>query len=125
VCANCHRLDRVGHAVGPDLFGVRNQPKASLLLHILVPDHEITEGFAAYSVVTTEGRVLSGLVTGSTPEQVTLRLPQGVEQTLPRASLQEFSAAGVSLMPTGLERDLTQTQMADLLSFLKGERAPE
>jgi hypothetical protein len=31
----------------------------------------------------------------------------------------------VSLMPTGLERDLTQTQMADLLSFLKGERAPE
>ena len=125
VCANCHRLDRVGHAVGPDLFGVRNQPKASLLLHILVPDHEITEGFAAFSVVTTEGRVLSGLVTGSTPEQVTLRLPQGVEQTLPRASLQEFSAAGVSLMPTGLERDLTQTQMADLLSFLKGERAPE
>ncbi|MFM8580603.1 MAG: hypothetical protein ACKOFW_03760 [Planctomycetaceae bacterium] len=125
VCANCHRLDRVGHAVGPDLFSVRNQPKASLLLHILVPDHEITEGFAAYSVVTTAGRVLSGLVTGSTPEQVTLRLPQGVEQTLPRASLQEFSAAGVSLMPTGLERDLTRTQMADLLSFLKGEPAPE
>jgi len=125
VCANCHRLDRTGHAVGPDLFGVRNQPKGVLLLHILVPDQEITEGFGAYSVVTTEGRVLSGLVTGSTPEQITLRLPQGIEETLPRSRLQEFAAAGTSLMPTGLERDLTREQMADLLAFLKGERAPD
>src|SRR5207253_3017255 len=26
-CAPCHRLDREGHNVGPDLFGIRNQPK--------------------------------------------------------------------------------------------------
>src|SRR5207253_1496370 len=45
VCSSCHRLDRDGFAVGPDLFSIRNQPKEAILLHILVPDHEITPGF--------------------------------------------------------------------------------
>ncbi|HEX5175685.1 MAG TPA: PVC-type heme-binding CxxCH protein, partial [Chthoniobacteraceae bacterium] len=49
-CAICHRLDREGSAVGPDLFDVRNQPKESILLHIIVPDHEIAPAFAAYHV---------------------------------------------------------------------------
>jgi len=37
-CASCHRLDREGFAVGPDLLGIRNQPKPTILLHVLVPD---------------------------------------------------------------------------------------
>ena len=44
-CANCHRLDREGTPVGPDLFGIRNQPKEAILLHILIPEFEITPGF--------------------------------------------------------------------------------
>src|SRR5690348_17311499 len=54
-CASCHRLDQEGVAVGPDLFGIRNQPKAAILLHILAPDQEITPGFAAYTVATKDG----------------------------------------------------------------------
>ena len=57
-CAPCHRLDREGTPVGPDLFGIRNQPKEAILLHILVPEHEITPGFTAYIVTTKEGRPL-------------------------------------------------------------------
>ena len=48
VCANCHRLDREGTPVGPDLFGIRNQPKEAILLHILIPEYEITPGYGAY-----------------------------------------------------------------------------
>jgi mono/diheme cytochrome c family protein len=66
-CASCHRLDREGSVVGPDLFGVRNQPKPAILLHILVPDQEITRGFAAYTVATKDGRVLTGLIASETP----------------------------------------------------------
>ena len=82
-CASCHRLDREGFAVGPDLFGVRNQPKEAILLHILVPDHEITQGFAAYTVATRDGRVLTGLVASETPTSITLRQPLGKEDTHP------------------------------------------
>src|SRR5262249_16875481 len=70
VCAACHRLEREGSAVGPDLFGIRNQPKEAILLHIVFPEQEITPGFAAYVLTTKEGRVLTGLVSSETPTSV-------------------------------------------------------
>jgi putative membrane-bound dehydrogenase-like protein len=121
VCASCHRLDQEGYAVGPDLFGIRNQPKPAILLHLLVPDHEITPGFAAYTVATTDGRVLTGLITSETPTTLTLRQPLGKEETILRADIEEISAGKQSLMPQGLEQTVTRQEFADLLAYLKGE----
>lgn len=122
VCANCHRLDREGFAVGPDLFSIRNQPKAAILLHILVPDQEITEGFTAYTILTRDGRTLTGLIAAETPNSITLRMQQGKEESLLRSDLDEIVAAKVSLMPQGVEKDVTRQEFADLLAYLKGEQ---
>ena len=104
-CAQCHRLDQEGTAVGPDLFGIRNQPKESILLHILVPDQEITQGFTAYTVATEDGRVLTGLIVSETPAAITLRQPLGKEDTILRDQVDELSAGKQSLMPQGLEKN--------------------
>ena len=124
-CASCHRLDREGSAVGPDLFGVRNQPKEAILLHILVPDQEITQGFAAYTVATRDGRVLTGLIASETPTSITLRQPLGKEDTILRAEIDELSAGKQSLMPQGLEKSISRQEFADLLAYLKGEGEPD
>jgi putative membrane-bound dehydrogenase-like protein len=121
VCASCHRLDQEGYAVGPDLFGIRNQPKPGILLHLLAPDHEITPGFAAYTIATKDGRVLTGLITSETPTSLTLRQPLGKEDTILRAEIDEISAGRQSLMPQGLEKIVTRQEFADLLAYLKGE----
>jgi putative heme-binding domain-containing protein len=107
-CASCHRLDREGFAVGPDLFGIRNQPKPTILLHILVPDLEITQGFSAYTVATKDGRVLTGLIASETPTSLTLRQPLGKEDTLLRDEIDELSAGTQSLMPPGVEKNITR-----------------
>lgn len=120
-CASCHRLDREGAAVGPDLFGIRNQPKPAILLHILVPDHEITQGFAAYTVATKDGRVLTGLIASETPTSLTLRQPLGKEDTILRTEVEELAASKQSLMPQGLEKNISKQEFADLLAYLKGE----
>ncbi len=120
-CASCHRLDQEGSAVGPDLFGIRNQPKESILLHILVPDHEITQGFAAYTVATKDGRVLTGLVASETPTSLTLRQPLGKEDVILRTDIDELAASTQSLMPQGLEKNIPRQEFADLLAYLKGE----
>jgi putative heme-binding domain-containing protein len=120
-CASCHRLDQEGHAVGPDLFGVRNQPKPTILLHVLVPDHEITQGFAAYTIATKDGRMLTGLITSETPASITLREPLGKEETLLRTEIEEIAAGKQSLMPQGLEKSISRQEFADLLAYLKGE----
>jgi putative membrane-bound dehydrogenase-like protein len=123
-CASCHRLDREGFAVGPDLFGIRNQPKEAILLHILVPDQEITQGFASYAVATRDGRLLTGLVASETPTSITLRQPLGKEDTILRDDIDELSAGKQSLMPQGLEKNISRQEFADLLSYLKGEGDP-
>ena len=120
-CASCHRLDREGSAVGPDLSSIRNQPKEAILLHVLVPDQEITQGYAAYTVATKDGRVLTGLVGSETPTSLTLRQPLGKEDTILRGDIDELSAGKNSLMPQGLEKTITRQEFADLLAYLRGE----
>lgn len=120
-CANCHRLNREGFQVGPDLFGVRNQPKATILLHILVPDQEITQGFHAYTAVLNDGRTVQGLLANETATSVTLRLPQGKEESIPRDQIEEYSKSPLSLMPQGIENTHSRQELADLLAYLKGE----
>ncbi len=122
VCASCHRLDREGHAVGPDLFDVRRQTKENILFHIVNPDAEIAPAFTAYLAEAKDGRILSGILVGDTPTSITLRGPLGVETSLLRADLAKLEALPGSLMPTGLEAGLSKQQLADLLAYLKGER---
>jgi putative heme-binding domain-containing protein len=120
-CASCHRLDRDGAAVGPDLMGIRNQPKEAILLHVLVPNYEIMQGFAAYQVETMDGRDVSGIVIGESDSSVTLRQAQGVEETFPRSRIKSLTASQLSLMPEGVEQNLARQDMADLIAYLKGE----
>lgn len=122
VCATCHRLDREGHAVGPDLFDIRRQTKENILFHIVNPDAEIAPAFTAYLAEAKDGRILSGILVGDTPTSVTLRGPLGVEATILRSDLAKLEALPGSLMPTGLEAGLSPQQLADLLAYLKGEK---
>ncbi len=122
VCASCHRLDREGHAVGPDLFDIRRQTKENILYHIVNPDAEIAPAFTAYLAEAKDGRILSGILVGDTPTSITLRGPLGVEATLLRADLAKLESLPSSLMPAGLEAGLSKQQLADMLAYLKGEK---
>ena len=122
ICATCHRLDREGHAVGPDLFDIRRQTKENILFHIVNPDAEIAPAFTAYLAEAKDGRILSGILIGDTPTSITLRGPLGLEATLLRSDLAKLESLPSSLMPTGLEAGLSKQQLADLLAYLKGEK---
>lgn len=120
-CANCHRLDREGVTVGPDLFTVRHQPKEAILLHILIPEQEITPNYAAYVVETKGGRVVTGLMASETPTSITLRQALAKEETILRSDIEQLSASKLSLMPQGFEKNVTPQELSDLIAFLKGE----
>ena len=121
LCATCHRLEREGVAVGPDLFDVRNQPKETLLLHIVIPEREIAPNFTSYICETKDGRTVSGLIASESPASVVFRQAQGVEETIPRANIATLTASRLSLMPQELEKSMSLQEMADLLAYLKGE----
>ena len=120
-CSMCHRLDQEGHAVGPDLFDIRRQPKENILFHIIVTDAEIAPQFAAYIVETKDGRLLSGILASETPTSITLRGPLAQETNLLRSDIAKLEAAPGSLMPNGLETTMSKQDLADLLSAANRE----
>ena len=121
LCSMCHRLDQEGHAVGPDLFDIRRQPKENILFHIIVPDAEVAPAFAPYIVETKDGRALSGILASETPNSVTLRGPLAQETSVLRSDIRKLEAAPGSLMPNGIETTMSKQDLADLLAYLKGE----
>jgi len=118
-CSKCHRIDGVGHQVGPDISDTRNRARDALLYDILDPNRRVDPQFTDYVVVTLDGRTLNGLLVSETDESIVLRQPEGLQLTLARSDIEELRSTNRSLMPEGIEKDVTVQQMADLLEFLK------
>jgi putative heme-binding domain-containing protein len=122
ICVACHRFNGRGHDVGPDISDTRNRSREALLYDILDPNQKLEPKYTAYQALTVDGALYQGVLVSETPEAVVLQLAEGKQQTVARSDLEVFKANGKSLMPEGVEKDLTISQMADLLAFLKGER---
>jgi len=117
-CATCHRFGGEGHAVGPDVVTMKTAGKEKLLVNIIDPNREVAPNFQAWSVETTDGETISGLLLKDSAGSVTLATGAGAEATFIRAQVRKLSPQAISLMPEGLEAGLTAKQMADLLEFL-------
>ncbi len=121
-CSSCHRLDGVGQAVGADLAAIRDRGLEAVLLNILDPNREVKPQYLSYVLVTTSGRVLTGLITAETANSLTIRKPDGAEETVLRLQLDELRSTGLSYMPEGLEKQIDPAAMADLLAYLLSAR---
>ena len=121
-CTACHRVDRLGVDVAPDISDTRRWTRQQLLVSILDPNRVVDSNYFAYSLVTQAGVVHTGLVASETPSAVSLRQPEGKTLRVLRADIEVLKSNGISLMPEGLEKNVNPGQMADLLSFLKNWR---
>jgi putative heme-binding domain-containing protein len=117
-CATCHRLDGFGQVVGAELNAIRDRGLDSVLLNILDPNREVNPQYQTYVVVTTSGRVLTGLIAAESANSLTIRKPDGSEETVLRLDLDEMRSTGLSFMPEGLEKQIDVPAMADLLAYL-------
>ncbi len=125
-CAKCHRHSGEGAAVGPDLTGMAVHPKEELAVHILDPSRSVEGNYRAYTVATTDGRVLTGLMASESRTAVELLDAEAKTIRLPRSEIEEIAASTKSLMPEGFEKTISEKQLTDLLEFLtrKGRWLP-
>ena len=70
-------------------------------------------------VDTTSGDRQSGIVRRNDGEGVVLVTGATQEVRIPRAEVKEMRPGTVSVMPSGLEQQLTPQELGDLLAFLK------
>jgi putative heme-binding domain-containing protein len=123
VCANCHQIGGTGgKAFGPDLASLKNRQPESILRDILMPNRSIADGYEWWEVKEKNGKVSAGIIGKETAGTITLLNLGGPEITIPRTVIQSLQSSNVSMMPSGLEKQINERQMADLLAFIKGVR---
>ena len=118
-CSACHKVGDFGHQVAPDLASVKNKSSADLLIAILDPNREGQPNYNTYTIVTRDGRNYSGIVATETANSITLRRAEAKEDVVLRSNIDEMVASGISLMPVGLEKELSRQQIADVIAFVK------
>jgi putative heme-binding domain-containing protein len=119
VCAACHQLEGIGHPTGPNLAAMKNRGPEAILLNVLDPNREVNPQYLNYSVVTNDGRTLSGMIAAETATSVTLKRADNASDTVLRIDIEQLKSTGLSLMPEGMEKQIDSQAMADLLAYLK------
>ena len=125
-CSVCHRLENEGFEVGPDLLSaLRNKSAEQLLDDILDPSKEVDPRYLNYQIATKKGQTFSGLIAADTAASVTLRRGEKAEDTVLRDQIDEIQATGKSVMPDGLEMQLSKQDVADLIAYLRSVASPK
>ena len=68
---------------------------------------------------TKNGETFEGVISSETATAITLKNASQETKTINRSDIKSLKAMNVSAMPGGLEKQISQQQMADLLAFLK------
>ncbi|HAO34229.1 MAG TPA: dehydrogenase, partial [Candidatus Competibacteraceae bacterium] len=120
VCVACHLAEGTGNPVGPDLAALTDRSPDSLLTAILDPNRAIEDKYLNYTITTTSGDTVFGLVADESANSLTIRQADGSARAIPRNEIAAMASTGISLMPEGFEKILTKPQLADLIAYLGG-----
>jgi putative heme-binding domain-containing protein len=120
VCSTCHAIGSQGGRIGPDLTKIGTvRSGRDILEAILLPSSTIAQGYENYLVTTKDGRVAGGVIARQSADVVVLRDSSGAEWRLQRGEIETMQRQPTSLMPEGLERQLSADEFRDLLAFLQ------
>lgn len=117
-CIACHQLEGKGYSIGPNLASSPSREPAALLTHILDPNQYVLPNYLQYIVVDKSGRTYTGLLAAQTATSISLKKERDELITILRGDIDEFVSNNKSLMPEGLEKDITLQGMADLIAYL-------
>ena len=120
-CFRCHRIAGRGGAVGPDLSRVAGELTPERLIEsIIEPDKEVAPQYTAWTVTTTDGRILTSMLLAETTEGGSRWLDeQGHEFELAADEVETRTASNLSIMPSGLAADLSAEELRNLLAYLR------
>lgn len=122
-CIACHKMGYVGGTAGPDLTrigGVRTE--RDLLEAVLYPSASFVRSYEPVRVVTADDRTLNGVLTKDAPDEIVIVVAADKEERVARGDIASLAPSTISLMPAGLERQLSAQELADLLAFLRASK---
>jgi gamma-glutamyltranspeptidase len=119
-CGKCHSVTGEGGTIGPDLSNLTQRDYASVLRDVTQPSFAINPDYIAQTLVTDDGRVLTGSVR-TRGESLVVGDTEGRETVIARADVVESRPSSISIMPQGIPKQLGEDKLCDLLTFLLTE----
>jgi putative heme-binding domain-containing protein len=122
-CSTCHAIGYLGGDIGPDLTRIGQvRTERDLLEAILFPSASFVRSYEPVIVETKDGDLFNGVLRKDAADEIVLGTGPGAEVRLARNEVTETRPGTLSLMPQGLDEQLTIEQLADLVAFLKATR---
>jgi cytochrome c oxidase cbb3-type subunit III len=122
-CAQCHRVGARGSGVGPNLTLEGRQRSLSYLrTSLLEPDADITPGYATITVITREGRKITGVEKSFDNFSAQLMDLSGKYYSFVREDVTSMKREPRSLMPSTYGKLLSEGEIDDLVAYLNSLR---
>ncbi|MDG1896164.1 MAG: c-type cytochrome, partial [Fuerstiella sp.] len=119
-CKNCHRIQKEGKEIGPDLTTIgKKLTPVQLLESILEPSKRVDPKYVTFLAETTSGRLFTGLLVEKNDAEIVLKDAQDKVRRIPTEEIEQLVPQRQSLMPDLLVRDMTAQQVADLVAYLR------
>jgi putative heme-binding domain-containing protein len=122
-CFSCHTVGYLGGKIGPDLTSIGQvRTERDLLESVIYPSASFVRSYEPYIIMTKTDETFSGVLKKDAADEVVLATGPGAEVRIARADITEMRPGTVSVMPAGLEQQMTKQELADLLAFLKSTK---
>ncbi len=119
-CSSCHAIGYLGGHVGPDLTKISEvRSERDLLEAIVYPSASFVRSYEPLIVAMRDGEEVSGVLRKDGADEIVLATGPTTETRVPRSDIVEMRPGAVSVMPQGLDEQLSRQELADLLTFLK------
>ncbi len=117
-CSVCHKVEGVGHEIGPNLATIKTRGAETILVNVLDPNREVNPQYLNYVALTIDGRSVTGMIAAESATSITLRRAENASDTLLRVDIDRLQSTGLSIMPEGMEETINRQAMADVITYL-------
>ena len=124
ICGQCHLMNGRGYDVGPNITANGRGSYEQLLVSVFHPSLVIGDAYKSVTLRTVDGTVVTGLLVEKSDKRTVIKVQGGKEETIPTEEIEDFKQDKKSLMPEGIENQMTAQELADLFALLTLEGPP-
>lgn len=122
-CGSCHMIDGHGGRFGPDLSRVGRQRSYEFLRTAVVdPNLDISERYRTLTVVTRDGRKITGIERGLDNFTAQLIDSEGTFYSFDKSDVRSIVREKRSVMPDNYGKRFSAAELDDLLAYLSSLR---
>jgi putative heme-binding domain-containing protein len=118
-CASCHRINKAGEDIGPDLTSINKKfDREGLLDAIINPNAGVVFGYEAWTINLADGQSFFGFLIADGAGTVVIKDLAGEKHIIATSKISSRKKQEKSLMPSASALGVSEQELADLSEYL-------